>query len=89
MTIRILNVGDVMDKKVEAMPLDKRMYYAQVETMEQGKPLVDILLNFHEVVNVISERYSVNADFLLNWIFGVLPLKTTKSIEELEEDDED
>ena len=51
-----------MDKKIEAMALDKRMYYAQAETMEQGKPLVDILLNFQEVVNVIAERYAVNAE---------------------------
>ena len=67
-----------MDKKIEAMALDKRMYYAQAETMEQGKPLVDILLNFQEVVNVIAERYAVNAD-------EVLPLKKTKSIEEQED----
>ena len=53
-----------MDKKIEAMALDKRMYYAQAETMEQGKPLVDILLNFQEVVNVIAERYAVNAEYL-------------------------
>ena len=59
--------------KIEAMALDKRMYYAQAETMEQGKPLVDILLNFQEVVNVIAERYAVNADFLLNWVNPPLP----------------
>lgn len=76
-----------MDKKVDytLMALDKRMYYAQAETIEQGKPLVDVLLNFQEVVNVIAERYAVNADFLLTWIFEVLPLKTTKSIEDPEE----
>jgi len=69
LTIRVYE----MDKKIEAMALDKRMYYAQAETMEQGKPLVDILLNFQEVVNVIAERYAVNADFLLNWVNPPLP----------------
>lgn len=81
--------GGVMDKKFESMVLDKRMYYAQAETMEQGKPLVDILLNFQEVVGVIADRYAVNSDFLLNWIFDVLPMKATKNIEEVEDCEEE
>ena len=78
-----------MEKKIESMVLDKRMFYAQSEAMEQGKPLVDVLLNFQDVVNGIADRYAVNPDFLLNWIFEVLPLKATKSIEEVDEEKED
>ena len=72
------------EKKLDysAMHFDKRTYYAQAEALEQGKPLVDILLNFQEGIAIIADRYAVNKEFLLEWTIGVLPLKASNVVEE-------
>lgn len=74
-----------MSKNSEGVePLEKRLFMAQRELMNNSEALVDVIINVNNMVDNVSDKWSVSYDYMMEWLLGILPFKKRE-----EEDDEE
>jgi len=64
--------------------LEKRVYMAQKELMNKSESMVDVIINFNNIVKTTADRWEVGYEYMMEWVMGVLPFRKVE-VEEEEE----
>ena len=65
----------------------KKIFLAKKEIMNQMDPLVEVLVNVKDILKLISEKYTLDGEYLAEWTTNeiVTPVLVAEPVEEDEE----